>query len=68
MCALTATDELCSTPFSFRFMTGAPSSLPTTLRSFLSLSVLQNGVHEIASSLAHVIATFVLSCLASPCP
>jgi hypothetical protein len=40
VCVLTATtDELCSTPFPFRFMTGlwlvAPCSLPTTLPSFL---------------------------------
>ncbi len=40
VCVLTATtDELCSTPFPFRLMTGlwlvAPCSLPTTLPSFL---------------------------------
>ncbi len=46
----TATDELCSVPFPFRFMTGlwlvAPCSLPTTLPC--SLSLRQNGVHGIA--------------------
>ncbi len=62
------TDELCSTPLPLRFRTGlwlvAPCSLPTTLPSFpfcLSHSVRHNGVHGIAGSLAHVIATFVLS-------
>ncbi len=47
-----------------------PSSLPHSLSLFLSLylslSLLrQNGVHGIARSLAHVIATFVLSRLVS---
>jgi hypothetical protein len=49
------------------FVAGGPL-LPPYHTPFLSLlSVRQNGVHGIAGSLAHLIATFVLSCLVSPC-
>jgi hypothetical protein len=69
VCVLMATtEELCSTSFPFRFMTGGGPLLPPYHTPFLSISlalcVRQNGVHGIAGSLAHVIATFVLSRLA----
>jgi hypothetical protein len=74
MCVLTtATDELCSTPFSFRFMTGGPflpSSLPTTLPSFLSvcLSLCAKTVctESLARLLTYCDVCLVLSCLVSP--